>query len=67
MTLCNPLVTTLERLGDLAVTLTNLKGGSLLFIGDLHRLSNTSCEILAHASRASGLPGVGPRPEDDNY
>src|SRR5262245_34457308 len=36
----------IERAGDLAALLTNLAGGDVLFIGEIHRLNPTIEEVL---------------------
>ena len=62
VTLRSPLVSTLERAGDMAATLSTLKSGSFLFIDDLHRLSKPPGEILAQAMDGFWLHiEVGPR------
>ncbi len=53
----------IERTGDLAAVLTNLKGGDVLFIDEIHRLSRAVEEVLYPAMEDGALDiviGKGP-------
>ncbi len=53
----------IERQGDLAALLTNLQPGDVLFIDEIHRLSNTVAEVLYSAMEDYAIDimvGTGP-------